>query len=208
MGHNRLLIFARSPEPGKVKTRIGQVLGDAQALRLHTGLLRHVLHTLVPDRSWESQLWVFPDSGHQLFTTLQRELPLSVHVQQGEDLGQRMAMAAEQSLQQGYRVVLVGTDCPALQPAHLQGLFSALDQGNEAALIPAEDGGYVALALARYSQKLFRGIDWGSAHVCAQTLEALAGLGWSYRVDKPLWDVDRPADVQRLRLSGLMESCQ
>ena len=110
-------------------------------------------------------------------------------------------MAAAFAAQAG-PLLLIGSDCPALQPAHLIAAASALlaeeGAGNDAVLIPADDGGYVLIGLRSPQPRLFAGVDWGSARVMAQTRQRLAELRLRWAELPALWDVDRPADLTRL----------
>jgi glycosyltransferase A (GT-A) superfamily protein (DUF2064 family) len=93
--------------------------------------------------------------------------------------------------------LVVGTDCPALTPAHVQQAADAL-QTHDAVLIPAEDGGYVLLGLRRPLASVFERVDWSTAQVSEQTRERLREAGATWVELPALWDVDEPADWQRL----------
>jgi rSAM/selenodomain-associated transferase 1 len=117
--------------------------------------------------------------------------------QSGADLGARMAAAFTAH---AGPLLLIGTDCPALQAAHLAAAASALldDRDNDAVFIPVEDGGYVLVGLRRPQARLFEAIDWGSERVMAQTRQRMSELGLRWAELPTLWDVDRPADLLRL----------
>ena len=85
-----------------------------------------------------------------------------------------------------------------MDSAYLEGALMALGQGNEVVIGPAEDGGYVLIGLKQPCPGLFQGIEWGSERVLSQTLQRLAQLKLPYALLEPLWDVDRPQDLQRL----------
>jgi glycosyltransferase A (GT-A) superfamily protein (DUF2064 family) len=93
-------------------------------------------------------------------------------------------------------LLIVGTDCPVLTPAHLQQAADAL-QSHDAVLIPAEDGGYVLIGLRRPLPEVFKGVAWSTPRVLAQTEAQLRAAGASWRLLPALWDVDEPADWQR-----------
>jgi len=101
-------------------------------------------------------------------------------------------------------VLLIGTDCPALKPDHLRAAATALADGDDVVLLPAEDGGYVLIGLKAPQPVLFDGVPWGSERVMDETRRRLRsqGLRWSERAT--LWDVDRPEDVDRLAMVGLL----
>jgi glycosyltransferase A (GT-A) superfamily protein (DUF2064 family) len=92
----------------------------------------------------------------------------------------------------------MGTDCPLLTASMLRAAASDIAR-HDAAVIPAEDGGYVLLGLGRPCPDAFRDIAWGTAHVYEQTLQRLRATGRTCTVHAPLWDVDRPADLLRLK---------
>jgi glycosyltransferase A (GT-A) superfamily protein (DUF2064 family) len=98
-------------------------------------------------------------------------------------------------------LLIVGTDCPVLTPAHLQQAADAL-QTHDAVLIPAEDGGYVLIGLRRPLPTVFEDITWSTPQVLMQTRERLLAAGASWQELPTLWDVDEPVDWarwQRLR---------
>jgi glycosyltransferase A (GT-A) superfamily protein (DUF2064 family) len=100
-------------------------------------------------------------------------------------------------------VVLIGSDCPALATRDLR-LASRWLHSSDAAIAPAEDGGYPLIGLRRTSPSLFEGVSWSTADVMAQTRLRVARLGWRLRELRTLWDVDRPEDLLRLTASGLL----
>ena len=140
-----------------------------------------------------------PGADHKEFLLLSRDIGLTMESQLGSDLGERMAHAASSRLVSGRTVVLIGGDCPALQPRHLLQTLTWLDGDCDAVIGPAEDGGYVLLGLKKCSPELFRGIAWGGDTVLEETRSRLQELRWQWRELEPLWDLDRPADLERFR---------
>jgi glycosyltransferase A (GT-A) superfamily protein (DUF2064 family) len=175
-----VLVFAREARPGRVKTRLIPLLGAHGAARLHARLVARALATARDARLGEVTLW-------------------STRRQRGADLGARMRHAFERGLRRAPRVIVMGADAPALRAAHLRRAARWLAGGADAVFAPAEDGGYALIGLRRVSPRLFDGIEWGGARVMAQTRARLAALGWRWRELPEVWDVDRPADVARLR---------
>lgn len=198
----RVAVFAKAPAAGEVKTRLVPVLGETGAAALHAGLVRHALATA--RRSARAvELWCAPDEAHPFFARCAEEFGAELHRQQGRDLGARMKSAFERALEAGSRLVLIGSDCPALTAAHIAQASEAL-LDHDAAFAPAEDGGYVLVGLARPLPFLFEGVDWGTPAVMGQTRARLAGQGVRWKELATLWDVDRPADYERLRREGLL----
>jgi rSAM/selenodomain-associated transferase 1 len=143
-------------------------------------------------------LWCAPDPGHRLFALLRQRWALDVQRQPQGHLGQRMASAMQAHFHQRPAMpwIVIGTDCPVLTPQHLQAMADAL-QTHDAVLLPAEDGGYVGLGLARALPAVFEDVAWSTAQVAAQTRERLQRSGARWTELAPLWDVDEPADWQR-----------
>ena len=184
-----------------MKTRLIPLLGPDGAAALHAGLVRHALSTATQARLGPVQLWCAPSVEHPFFDRCRSDFGVTLHRQEGADLGERMRHAFAEGLAAGAKVVMIGSDCPALGAADLQAASSALDM-HAVVIAPAEDGGYVLIALRQPQDALFTNIAWGTAAVWRETrarLEA-AGIAWT---ELPMrWDVDRPEDYARLRAEG------
>ncbi|MDP6651099.1 MAG: TIGR04282 family arsenosugar biosynthesis glycosyltransferase [Gammaproteobacteria bacterium] len=194
----RIVVFARAPLPGQVKTRLQAKLGPEGCLLLYTAMLDRLLATLRRAELAPVELWVSSNADHEVFISYCNKK--DIYIQNGQDLGQKMHWAAGQVLANSAvdGVLIIGTDCPAMDSAYLEGALMALGQGNEVVIGPAEDGGYVLIGLKQPCPGLFQGIEWGSERVLSQTLQRLAQLKLPYALLEPLWDVDRPQDLQRL----------
>ena len=199
-----LIVFARAPEPGRVKTRLVALLGEKGAARLHARLVKRTLRTAKKARFGSIELCCSPRPGLPFFVKCQRQFDVALRLQVGGNLGERMYRAFKRALRRHPYVVLIGSDCPALRPADLRAAARVLRDGADAVLAPAEDGGYPLIGLRRVSRRLFDGIAWGGPLVLAQTRRRLKALRWRWRELRTLWDVDRPEDVLRLEKSGLL----
>jgi uncharacterized protein len=193
----RLLIFAKTPVLGQVKTRLNQELGADGALSLHTSLIEFAWREFGRLPGIQTEMWVSQPGAESYFHELCGAE--NVGLQRGHDLGARMQHAAETALESSDAVVIVGADCPSVDVAYVQQALSALEQSSiDVVLGPAEDGGYVLVALkAPMPECLFQSIEWGSDRVLAQTRAALLGNQVSWHELPSRWDVDRPEDVQR-----------
>jgi len=200
----RLLIFAKAPVPGRVKTRLAGQLGARGAAELYKRLLRRTLAIARAARLCPVELWCAPDARHGFFADCRRDYGVRLRRQRGGDLGRRMNHALNRALAGKAYAVLIGGDCASLGAAELREALDHLATGREVVLGPAADGGYLLVGLRRPCPALFRGIAWSTPTVLAATRRRLdrAGLAW---VELSAgWDVDTPADLRRLRRSGLL----
>jgi hypothetical protein len=191
----RILVFAKAPVAGRVKTRLIPVLGAQGAAALHRALVRRTLGEASRVDGAQVVLCCAPDAGHGFFRALAARYRVRLRSQRGADLGARMAHAMEWALAQGPTALLIGTDCPALTARDLSEAIAVLRAGCDAVLGPALDGGYVLIGLRRYSQRVFEVLPWGSARVLELTRARLQGLGWRWRELAPRRDLDRPQDL-------------
>ena len=194
----RIAVFAKAPVAGEVKTRLVPLLGAQGAARLHAGLVERALTTAVEAAPSLLELWCAPDAASPYFVRCAKRFGCELRVQSGADLGERMSHAFGRSAP----LVLIGSDCPPLTAAHLRDAWSALD-AHDAAIAPAQDGGYVLIALARPQPALFQAMVWGGRDVMAETRRRMAKAGLKCKELETLWDVDRPEDYRRLERSGL-----
>ncbi|MCB1915419.1 MAG: TIGR04282 family arsenosugar biosynthesis glycosyltransferase [Rhodocyclaceae bacterium] len=192
-----IAILARAPVPGRSKTRLIPRLGAVGAACLQQRLTARAIDTAIAAGLGRVVLWGTPDHRHPSIAEQAIGRRLELHSQVDGDLGARM-LAAVAASRSAAGVLVIGTDCPALTPDHLGAAAAALAGGDEAVVIPAEDGGYVLIGLRRPEPAVFAGVDWGSAQVMAQTRERITSLGLRWRELPPLWDVDRPADLDRV----------
>jgi rSAM/selenodomain-associated transferase 1 len=197
----RILVLAKAPLPGQVKTRLVPPLTPHEAADVHRELVAGTLGRLVPAHVAPVELWCAPHPDRPFFTELEARFGVRLHRQTGRDLGERMLRAARDGLSRCRRLVLVGTDCPVMTGAQVAQALVALEE-RDAALGPAEDGGYVLLGLKRAAPELFADLPWGTAEIARLTRERMAGLGWRWTELSTLWDLDRPADLARYRSAG------
>jgi uncharacterized protein len=183
-----IIVFARAPVAGRAKTRLIPRIGAGRAARLHERLTREAVDVALAARCGPVE--VHGTARHSAFASL----GVPFRLQRGANLGERMYRALSRA--RGPAIV-IGTDCPELRPADLRRAARVLQSGYDAVLAPAEDGGYALIGLRKKRPQFFEGIDWGGPQVYAQTVRRLAGYRW--RALRRVWDVDRPADLERLR---------
>lgn len=196
-----LILFARAPEPGRVKTRLAPLLTERGAADLYRAFLEDAARVYASTPRWQSVVCVDGDSSDRFFSA-----PFATgwrfERQVAGDLGERLLCAFEEEFRRGApAAVAVGSDHPALPRRRVEEALEALGAGTGASLIPAADGGYCAIGLSSGLPlaDVFRGVAWSTEAVLAQTVSRLERAGIGYRLLSPAYDVDRPEDLRRLR---------
>lgn len=194
MTSTRIVIIAKAPIPGFAKTRLIPALGAEGAAELAERMLRHTVTNALAAALGPVELCATPAPRDAAWRAL--ELPHQlVWSDQGDgDLGARMARAAARALAQGERVLLIGTDCPAIGADDLRTAARALDT-HDAFMQPTVDGGYALLGLRTFHPSIFQDIRWSSDTVACDTLCRAGRLGWRVRTCPALHDIDEPADL-------------
>ncbi|MDA0673509.1 MAG: TIGR04282 family arsenosugar biosynthesis glycosyltransferase [Cyanobacteria bacterium] len=193
---NCLILFTRYPIVGTTKTRLIPHLGAEQAADLQRQMTEYMVDMTSPLRRSDrcTMAVYFTDSS---LSQMQAWLgpQLTYRPQQGRDLGQRLHHAFSHSFGAGFeRVVVTGSDCPAITPDHVEQAFHQLGN-HDLVLGPALDGGYYLVGLSRRCAELFQGITWGSDQVFAQTVAIAQRLNLAWTALEPLRDIDRPEDL-------------
>jgi uncharacterized protein len=195
-----IAILAKAPVAGLVKTRLIPALGAEGAAQLQGRLIVRAAETACAAGTGPVTLWAAPDPGHPLFGELAARLPIELARQPDGDLGERMLAAV--TAQSG-PTLIIGSDCPVLTPDHLRAAAEILRGGWGCVMVPAQDGGYVVIGMRRAAPGVFRSMTWSVPTVLKETRRRLARAAISTQELAPLWDVDNPADVERLRDAGL-----
>ncbi len=190
-----LVVMARYPEPGRVKTRLAATIGPAAAAGVYRAFLADLRDRLGADPRWKL-LWAFEPRDSPFGAEIARGAP--AFAQPEGDLGGRMSGAITEALRRGYQaVVLVGSDMPHLGPETVAEAFDKLARGAKLVLGPAEDGGYFLVG-ARSVPPIFESIEWGGSGVLVATLERARAAGFAPELLAAGFDVDTAADLERL----------
>jgi rSAM/selenodomain-associated transferase 1 len=186
-----LIIFVKNPIEGNVKTRIAKTVGHTLATEIYCELLEHT-------RSITETLPVANYTKTVYYGDFINENDLwygwAKALQPEGDLGARMKQAFREQFENGAeRVVIIGSDCLALQAWHLEEGFQAL-QTNDAVIGPSTDGGYYLLGMNRLQEELFDGMPWSQPMLMEKTTAALESRKLTYHLLPPLTDIDEWAD--------------
>ena len=192
-----ILVFAKAPIPGQVKTRLIPAIGAEAAAKLYQQMLQQTLKTVVESALCKVRLLCTPDTSHPFLQSLSSHYSVPLDLQEGNNLGERMFNAAFRGLNEFENVILIGSDCPEMSASHLEDVMDILTQSDsDVVIIPAHDGGYVLLGLHRIDPVLFEGVSWGTEVVMSQTRGALEQLQWHWKEMEPLKDLDTFEDIK------------
>ncbi|MBT0663518.1 TIGR04282 family arsenosugar biosynthesis glycosyltransferase [Geobacter pelophilus] len=197
---NALLIFAKWPEPGKVKTRLSPPLETHEATELYRCMLLDTLENSADIIGTSRMIFFDGEPGRSAdFKLLAPDA--EVVVQEGDDLGERLANAFAKAFAFGYRsVAVVGTDSPHMPVARISEAFHLLNsQCADVIFGPSEDGGYYLVAMNSLNPGVFADIPWSSQDTLARSLEKTESLGLSPALLATGFDLDTVADLLRLK---------
>ena len=190
-----LIVFAKVPRPGRVKTRLAASIGDAEAAAMYRTLGRRVLDGV---RGGGYRLVAYIDPGNELAQArdwLGAE-GVDFRAQEGDDLGERLAYAFRREFRRARHVCAIGTDAPAVNRPVVERAFAELAK-NDLVLGPALDGGYYLIGATRHWPALFRDIPWSTEDVLAATLARAGALKLRTATLEPLTDIDTVEDLTR-----------
>lgn len=206
----RLVVFARLPLRGRVKTRLAESIGEEKTLRLYREWVPPALERLLslgPSVSIEITLAAPADEGVSDADALDQArswipLPVDWSFQSGPGLGERLTDAFDRQFNAGWtRVFALGADSPHLTTEDLIANFRLLE-GNDLVLGPTEDGGYYAVGLKSRPNGVFAGVRWSSEFTLADTEANARRKGWTVGLGPMSFDIDTLEDLNRLIREG------
>lgn len=196
-----LIVFARALQAGRVKTRLIPDFGEQGALRLYRFLLTR---TIAAACRFPGKVELWLDRPDQELQALAGRNGWTCRLQQGADLGEKMALALNRGLEQAGQVVLVGSDCAVLDQGYFEQALQALTTV-PVVFGPSEDGGYVLIGSSRqalWHRQRFQGVRFGTEHALADSAACFPGEQVARL--PVLWDVDTRDDVLRAQSCGYL----
>ena len=198
-----IVVFAKEPQPGEVKTRLTGRLDEQEAAQLYEAFLADIAATIgqcasAGDTGPSRLLAYAGDRSHPAFDAYRAEG--FDFVEQGAgDLGDRLARVTERCFDaQTERLVIIGTDSPTIQPRHLRGAFGRLEE-NDVVLGPSFDDGYYLIGLDGPYTSVFESIDWSTRSVLEQTHRRCQEAELLCELLEFWYDIDNFRDLRRLR---------
>ncbi len=207
---NGLIVFAREPIPGAVKTRLAASIGDHAAAELYETMLQDVLKTARQVTGAEPVVyWACAEESLPLLAERYR---CSSHRQSQGDLGQRMQGAFEEVFAAGCEYCcIIGSDAPDLPPSFISEAYQLLAmQRTDVVFGPSRDGGYYLLGMKQVWPQFFTNIPWSSTEVLQQSLVAARKSGLTVALLPEWHDIDTVEDLlafqERKELAGTLET--
>jgi rSAM/selenodomain-associated transferase 1 len=194
-----LIVFAREPIPGRVKTRLAASVGDIAAAELYELMLQDVLNT--SRQLGEVETIVFWDCEVESLAHLARRYSCCSKKQSGGDLGQRMQAAFGEMFASGYDACcIIGSDAPDLPFSYIQQAFDRLTKERvDAVFGPCDDGGYYLMGMSRLWPQLFENIDWSTSNVLRESLAEAVMAGCKTSLLPEWYDIDNVDDLEKYR---------
>ncbi|MFT6844787.1 MAG: rSAM/selenodomain-associated transferase 1 [Flavobacteriales bacterium] len=192
---NTLIVFAKTPEWGKVKTRLAATIGNDKALEAYHLLLKHTEAVIAESGIPLSVYFTSKDDKQAYFSSKQ----IKKHIQIAGDLGDKMKHAFQEQFDAGHnKVVVIGTDCYELKATHILQAFEELEN-HDVLLGPANDGGYYLLGCNKFVASLFENIPWSTDTVMQDTIAVIEEKSLTYTLLETLVDVDIEEELGNLK---------
>ena len=193
---NAVILFAREPVLGLVKTRLNSFLDKETILRLYKCFLEDSLAKIQDVGNADCFVAISPEGNSEFFNQ-KKSSGIALFSQQGNDLGEKMRQAFIDRFSQGYtRAIIIGSDSPSLPVSYIR---RALGSEKDLVLGPSIDGGYYLIAMKDKVSEVFKSVSWGTDKVLDETLQRIKDVGISFDL-LPLWyDVDLPEDLKFLK---------
>lgn len=190
---NTLILFTKTARICRVKTRMWPALSHRQCLFFHRKSTEHLYQSIAKDAAFN--VCIYTTNNFKRVASL---LPQNKKLQHGIDLGARMYHAMQAELKQAERVVIIGSDCIAMNTDYINRCFDRLITSNDLVLGQANDGGYVLIGAKKVSPQLFMNTDWGTANVLKQTSSNAQALGYNVHIMPELIDADSVEDLKAM----------
>jgi len=192
-----LVIMAKEPVAGTVKTRLQPLLSPQEAAGLYRCFLEDRLEEMGRLPGWVGRAVAYAPSSARPFFSYLCGASYRLAPQEGTGLSDRLTAVFARAFGEGFSAVsVIDSDSPDLPYETVLRAFRLLEEGSDAVFVPCLDGGYYLVGLGREAPGLFEGIPWSTPEVMAESLRAAAGLGLRTAL-LPVWrDIDLPEDLR------------
>ena len=192
-----MIVFAKAPHPGDVKTRLAKDVGNINAARIYKKMLRAYLEKVCGIPGLAVQLWCSPGTQHPFFMQCARDFDITLYRQAGHDLGSRMSNAFRRNVIHGSNIMLLsGTDIPGIGKEDISQAIDHLENNIDVVITPTLDGGYGMIAMKSAHAFLFQNMLWSVPDVLQHTCQRLRRRQLSFELLAYKRDVDNRQDYQ------------
>jgi rSAM/selenodomain-associated transferase 1 len=189
-----LIIFAKEPEHGRVKTRLIGHMDDNEVLELYKDFVRKTIE-LVKDVPSDETFLAYDSSGEASFIKSIKG-GLSLFRQEGKDLGERMHNAFIYSGKRGNEAtIIIGSDSPDMPPEFIKKGFDSLEK-SDIVVGPSRDGGYYLVGLKQPDERIFKDVNWSSDKVFFETMNNIKNAGKVASLVDEWYDIDTIQDLE------------
>ncbi len=195
MNKNNLIIFLKYPEPGKVKTRLGKVIGYKIAADIYSVFIKHLLTIFKANDLYNISVYYSPvERKHDILNMIGIN---DIVPQNGDNLGEKISNAFDSSFSKGYlNTVIIGTDCIDITSDDIENTFKDLSGDYSSVIGPTNDGGYYLIGLSEENRpELFKGIEWSTDKVFTQTIKKMSQINIKNKVLNYYNDIDEISDI-------------
>ncbi|HOO55581.1 MAG TPA: TIGR04282 family arsenosugar biosynthesis glycosyltransferase [bacterium] len=193
-----LIVFAKYPMPGEVKSRLGTYIGRKAACEIYRAFIDTTIEKISEKKRFDIRINFTPDTPEAREYFEHRYTHVPCDPQRGVDIGRRMSVSFDKAFGLGYdQVCIIGTDIPDVPVAHLENAFDLLDE-NDLVLGDAADGGYYLIGQKENEPALFDGVEWGSAFVYESALKKAREMGLKCASMEKWRDADNDAALLEL----------
>ena len=192
---NKLIIFLKYPEAGKVKTRLGKSIGYEKAADIYSILTKHLINQLSDSSSYSTSIFYTPEErSGDISKWLKTD---DLMPQTGITLGDKLSNAFNHSFSEGYlNTVVIGSDCIEITQNDIKKAFKYLSSGYKTVIGPTNDGGYYLIGLTgKNYPELFENIEWSTNRVFSQTQDIINQTKIRSRVLNYYNDIDEISDI-------------
>jgi uncharacterized protein len=193
-----IVVMAKAPQPGTVKTRLSPPLDPCEASFLYSQFLLDKIEQLKRIRGPRRYIAYTPDTARTFFASITPD-DFDLIPQAGRDLGERMAGIARAFFSEGFdKLLIIDSDTPNLPPRYIREGLHRLDHA-DVVIGPCDDGGYYLIGTRRNMPELFSGIPWSTSAVAGMTAATAVRLGVTVSLLEWWYDIDTAGDLLRLK---------
>jgi uncharacterized protein len=193
-----IVVMAKQPEPGKVKTRLCPPLSPEQAADLYEALFLDTVSLVSGIEQTDLFVAYDPDTARNFFSRIVSSSVKCIPQVRG-DLGDRLVKISHQIFFLGYgKIIILASDTPLLPQDVIRSAIERLDE-IDVVLGPCDDGGYYLIGLRFCAPALFAGIPWSTSQVLDRTIRRAQEAGMTWELLPPCYDIDTWEDAERLR---------